>query len=577
MARNVADGLWEMLVAAGVRRCYGIVGDALNPVIDALRRNGSIDFVHVRNEEYGAFAAVAEARLAGNPVAVCGTAGPGVVHLVNGLIDARRERAPVIAIAGDVESSVLDTEALEELNPYKFFDTAALYIGRLVNPEQLRPLVSTAITTAVAERGPVVISVPGDVAMAAAPSAPLRVPLPATTIGPASDADVAAMAALINQADTVAIFGGDGCAEAQDEVRELAARLKAPVGYSLKGKAWLEHDNPNAVGMTGLLGYGGCHGAINNADLLLMLGTDFPFSDFLPHKDVKTIQVDRDPGHIGRRAPLELGVVGDVAATLRALAPQVEDKHGDQFLREHVAETERWRKRLGHYVTKGPGIKPIRPEYLAALLSELADDDAIFTVDTGTPCIWAARHIEYGRGRRMLGSFTWASMADAAPYAFGAALAFPGRQVIALCGDGGFTMGGLGDLLTQVQRKVRVVNVILNNGMLDFVNIEQQEAGFVPYGTDFVNPDFSQVATAMGARGIRVEEPGDLRAALQTALAHVGGPVVLDVVVDHYALALPSHVPVKTAEGFTLSLAKQVLTGKLDTVIETAEHNVRLL
>jgi pyruvate dehydrogenase (quinone) len=577
MARNVADGMWEMLVAAGVRRCYGIVGDALNPVIDALRRNGSVDFVHVRNEEYGAFAAVAEARLTGNPVAVCGTAGPGVVHLVNGLIDARKERAPVIAIAGDVESSLLDTEALEELNPYKFFDTAALYIGRLVNPEQLRPLVSTAITTAVAERGPVVIAVPGDVAVASAPSGSLRVPLPATTIGAASDEDVAAMAVLINQADTVAIFGGDGCAEAQDEVRALAARLKAPVGYSLKGKAWLEHDNPNAVGMTGLLGYGGCHGAINNADLLLMLGTDFPFSEFLPDKTVKTIQVDRDPGHIGRRAPLELGVVGDVAATLRALAPQVADKYGDHFLREHVAETERWRKRLGHYVTKGPGIKPIRPEYLAALLSELADDDAIFTVDTGTPCIWAARHIEYGRDRRMLGSFTWASMADAAPYAFGAALAFPGRQVIALCGDGGFTMGGLGDLLTQVQRKARVVNVILNNGMLDFVNIEQQEAGFVPYGTDFVNPDFSQVATAMGARGIRVEEPGDLRAALQAALAHADGPVVLDVVVDHYALALPSHVPVKTAEGFTLSLAKQVLTGKLDTVIETAEHNVRLL
>ena len=226
MARNVADGMWEMLVAAGVRRCYGIVGDALNPVIDALRRNGSVDFVHVRNEEYGAFAAVAEARLTGNPVAVCGTAGPGVVHLVNGLIDARKERAPVIAIAGDVESSLLDTEALEELNPYKFFDTAALYIGRLVNPEQLRPLVSTAITTAVAERGPVVIAVPGDVAVADAPSGSLRVPLPATTIGAASDEDVAAMAVLINQADTVAIFGGDGCAQAQDEVRALAARLR---------------------------------------------------------------------------------------------------------------------------------------------------------------------------------------------------------------------------------------------------------------------------------------------------------------------------------------------------------------
>jgi pyruvate dehydrogenase (quinone) len=302
-----------MLASAGVRRCYGIVGDALNPVIDALRRNGSVDFVHVRHEEYGVFAAVAEARLTGNPVAVCGTAGPGVAHLINGLLDARKERAPVIAIAGDVELSLLDSGALEELNPYTFFAAAALYIGRLVNPGQLRSLVSTAITTAVAERGPVVISLPGDVAAADAPSVSLRVPLPATTIGAASAADLAAMADLINQAETVAIFGGDGCAQAQDEVRELAARLKAPVGYSFKGKPWLEYDNPNAVGMTGLLGYGGCHAAINNADVLLMLGTDFPFTDFLPRKKVKTIQVDRDPGKIGRRAPLELGVVGDAA------------------------------------------------------------------------------------------------------------------------------------------------------------------------------------------------------------------------------------------------------------------------
>ncbi len=577
MAKSVAEGMWEMLAAAGVRRCYGIVGDALNPMVDALRRNGSVDFVHVRHEEYGVFAAVAEARLTGNPVVVCGTAGPGVTHLINGLIDARKERAPVIAIAGDVESSLLDSGALEELNPYKFFDTAALYIGRLVNPQQLRSMVSTAITTAVAERGPVVISVPGDVAAADAPSVSLQVPLPARTIGAPAAADLDAMAEMINSAETVAIFGGDGCAEAQDEVRDLAARLRAPVGYSFKGKAWLEYDNPNAVGMTGLLGYGGCHSAINSADVLLMLGTDFPFSDFLPHETVKTIQVDRDPAHIGRRAPLELAVVGDVAATLRALAPRVRDKHADHFLREHVTQTEHARRRLAHYVTKGPGIKPIRPEFVAALLSELADDDAIFTVDTGTPCIWAARHIEYGPDRRLFGSLTWASMASASPNAFGAALSFPGRQVIALCGDGGFTMLGLGDLLTQVHRKTRVVNVIFNNGMLDFVNIEQQEAGFVPFGTDFVNPDFSQVAAAFGARGIRVEEPGDVRDALSAALAHTAGPVVVDVVVEPYALALPSHVPLSTAKGFTLSMLKQVLSGKLDDVIETVEHNVRLL
>jgi pyruvate dehydrogenase (quinone) len=577
MARNVADALWEMLSAAGVKRCYGIVGDALNPVIDALRRNGSVDFVHVRHEEYGAFAAVAEASLTGQPVAVCGTAGPGVTHLINGLIDARKERAPVIAIAGDVESSLIDSEALEELNPYQFFATASLYTGRLVNPHQLRTVVGTAITTALAQRGPTVISLPGDVAAAHAPAGSIAIPVPAATIGPASPADLDAMAALVNDAATVAIFGGDGCRDAQAEVRALAAKLKAPVGYSLKGKQWLEHDNPNAVGMTGLLGYGGCWGAINHADVLLMLGTDFPFSEFLPHKDVKIVQVDRDPGHLGRRAPLALGVVGDVKSTVSALLPMVQDKHSDKFLHPYLERTEHFAKTLQHYVTKGPGLKPIRPEYLAATLSELADDDALFFADTGTAVIWAARHIKYGPNRRLFGSFTWASMASASPNAFGAQLAFPGRQTIALCGDGGFTMLGLGDLLTQVQRKAPVVNVILNNGSLDFVNIEQQEGGFLPFGTQFTNPDFSKVAEAMGAKGIRIEEPGDLRDGVAAALAHKEGPVVVDVLVDKFALSRPAHVPVDTAKGFTLSLAKQAVTGKMDEVIASIEHNVRLL
>jgi len=577
MAKTVADGLWEMLVAAGVRRCYGIVGDALNPVIDALRRNGSVDFVHVRHEEYGAFAAVADARLTGQPVAVCGTAGPGVVHLVNGLLDARKEGAPVIAIAGDVETSVLDSDTLEELNPYVFFAAAALYTGRLVNPGQLRAVVTSAITAAVAGRGPVVISLPGDVAAAEAPAGSLAVALPATVPGAARASDLAAMAALINEAQTVAIFGGDGCSDAAAQVRTLAGKLNAPVGYSLKGKQWLEHDNPNAVGMTGLLGYGGCWGAINHADVLLMLGTDFPFSEFLPRKKVKTIQVDRNPAHLGRRAPLELGVAGDVAATVDALLPMVAAKNDDAFLRKHVRETERFHKTLQHYVTKGPVIKPIRPEYLAAVLSELADEDALFFADTGTACIWAARHITYGGQRRLFGSFSWASMANAAPNAFGAQLAFPGRQTIALCGDGGFTMLALGDLLTQVQRQAPVVHVVLNNGMLDFVNIEQQEAGFIPFGAAFDNPDFSRVAEALGARGMRIEEPGDVRDGLQAALSHKGGPVVVDVLVDRYALARPVHVPAKTAAGFTLSLARQALHGQMDDVIATIQHNVRLL
>jgi pyruvate dehydrogenase (quinone) len=577
MSGKVADLLWEMLANAGVKRCYGIVGDALNPVIDGLRRNGRIEFIHVRHEEYGVFAAVAEAYLTGNPVAVCGTAGPGVTHLFNGLMDARKEGAAIIAIAGDVETSLIDTEALEELNPYKFFEAASLYTGRLVNPDQARSVVNTAILTAVLEKGPTVISIPGDVASAdvADRSAAITIPNPAV-LRP-SDADLSQLVKMIDDAKTVAIFGGDGCRDARDEVVELASRLKAPVGYSFRGKQWLEHDNPNAVGMTGLLGYGGAYGAIHEAELLLLLGTDFPFPEFLPGHSVKKVQIDKNPKHIGRRTQVDLGLVGDIKATVAALLGSVRDKTNDSFLRKQIAETNSFHDLLQHYVEKGPEIKPIRPEFLAATLNDLASDDAMFFADTGTACIWMARHITGSKNRRLFGSFTWASMANAAPNAFGAQLAYPGRQTIALTGDGGFTMLGLGDLLTQVERKSPVVQIILNNGSLDFVNIEQQEAGVIPFGVKFDNPDFAKVAEAMGAKGIRLEDPGDVRDGLAEALAHKDGPVVVDAVVDPFALSLPTHVPFHTAKGFTMSMAKQVWNGKMDDVIKTIERNVRLV
>jgi len=578
MSKNVADILWDMLVSAGVKRCYGIVGDALNPVIDALRRNGKVEFIHVRHEEYGVFAAVAEAYLTGDPVVVCGTAGPGVTHLFNGLMDARKEGAAIIAIAGDVETKLIDTAALEELNPYKFFDTASLYVGRVVNPEQARAVFTTAILTAVVDKGPTVISLPGDIASSNAPDHAFHeVAIPAAPVFRPADSDLDKLAGMIESAGKVAIFGGDGCREARAEVLELARKLKAPVGYSFRGKQWLEHDNPNAVGMTGLLGYGGAYKAIHDADLVLLLGTDFPFSEFLPGDDVKKVQIDRNPKHIGRRTAVDLALVGDIQATVTALLPKVREKSETRFLEKHVAETGSFHELLQHYVEKGPDIKPIRPEFLAATLSDLASDDAMFFVDTGTACIWSARHLKGGTNRRIFGSFSWASMANAAPNAFGAQLAFPGRQTIALCGDGGFTMLGLGDLLTQVQRKTPVVQIILNNESLDFVNIEMQEAGVIPFGVEFKNPNFAKVAEAMGAKGIRIEDPGDVREGLAEALAHKSGPVVVDAVVDPYALSLPSHIPFRTAQGFTLSMAKQVLSGKMDSVIKTIERNVRLV
>src|ERR1700678_2025517 len=428
MSKKVADVLWEMLAKAGVKRCYGIVGDALNPVVDALRRNGKIEFVLVRNEEYGAFAAVAEAYFTGNPVAVCGTAGPGVVHLFNGLMDARKEGAPIIAIAGDVESSIIDTSALEEINPYKFFEAASLYTARLVNPEQARAVISTAIVTAILEKGPTVIAIPGDIASAEAPDQPTDFTIAAPAVLRPSDTDLQKLVRMIDEAKTVAIFGGDGCREGRDEVVELARKLKAPVGYAFRGKQWLEHDNPNAVGMTGLIGYGGAYGAINGADLLLLLGTDFPFSEFLPGHKVKKVQIDKNPKHIGRRTAVDLGLVGDIKPTVAALLKSVSQKTDDKFLKKHIADTNSFHNLLQHYVQKGPGIKPIRPEFLAATLSDLADDDAMFFADTGTACIWLGRHGNGGAHRRLFGSFSWASGGNAAPNAFGAQLAYPGRQ-----------------------------------------------------------------------------------------------------------------------------------------------------
>jgi pyruvate dehydrogenase (quinone) len=343
-------------------------------------------------------------------------------------MDARKEGAPIIAIAGDVETSILDTFTLEELNPYKFFDTASLYTARVVNPEQARSVFNTAILTAILEKGPTVISLPGNIASMDVEVDSTQITIPAIPLLRPADPDLNRLVEMIDDAKTVTIFGGDGCRYAHDEVIELAERLKAPVGYALRGKQWLEHANPNAVGMTGLIGYGGAYGAINEAELLLLLGTDFPFSEFLPGDKVKKVQIDKNPKHIGRRTTVDLGLVGDIKATVNALLERVREKTDRRFLEKHIAETNSFHGLLQHYVDKGPGIKPIRPEFLAKTLSDLASDDALFFADTGTAVIWLARHISGGRDRRLFGSFSWASMANAAPNAFGAQLAYPGKR-----------------------------------------------------------------------------------------------------------------------------------------------------
>lgn len=576
MARTVADDLWEMLAQAGVKRCYGIVGDALNPIMTALAKRDDIEFIHVRNEEWGAFAASAEANFTGAPVAVCGTAGPGATHLLNGLLDAFHERCPVITVAGDVETSLMDLAPIEEINPKDLFCTASLWTGRVVNPVQARGVFVNAIRTAIIERGPTVISLPGDVAAAHSVGGKVNFHIPAVPRPNPHEDDLATIADLVNDADKVTIFGGDGCRDSTADVIALAEKLKAPVGFSYKGKAWLEADNPNAVGMTGLLGYGGCFHAIKSADLILMLGTDFPFPSFLEAGGAKIVQIDIHPQHVGRRAPIAAGSVADVGAFAQALLPRVNPKSDDSHLAHALKVSEEWKKKLNVYVEGGDKRSPIRPEYVAATLNDLMDDDAVVTVDTGTPCMWSSRHMVFRGDRRLFGSFSWASMASASPNAFGISLAAPGRQVVALCGDGGFTMLGLGDLITEVQHKSRIVHVVFNNGALDFVEIEQQEAGMVPFGTDLPNPNFAKIAEAFGAKGIRVEDPAQLRPAIEEALAYTTGPVVLDIVVDRAALAMPSHVPVEAAVGFTLSFAKRILHGDASEVLKTATHNYKL-
>jgi pyruvate dehydrogenase (quinone) len=574
MSESVADVLWSMLAGAGVKRCYGIVGDALNPVIDALRRDGRVEFIQVRNEEAGVFAAVAEASLTGNLVAVCGTAGPGVMHLLNGLMDAQREGVPVIAIAGDTVSSSIDSGTLEEINPYTTFQIASLYTGRLVNPAQTRTVVQTAIRTALSEQGPTVIAVPGDIAVRSVPEGSYQAVTYNLPLLRPRDEDLRRLAKMIDEAGSVTIFGGDGCRDAHDEVVALAEKLQAPVGYAYRGKQWLEWGNPNAVGMTGLLGWGGAYEAMQHCDLCLLLGTNFPLNDFYPKKP-KKVQVDRRPAIIGRRTHIDMGLVGDIKDTVAALLPLVAQKHEPHHLNRALKTTKKWRKNLSHYVTRGPELTPIRPEYLVSTIDELASDDAVVCADTGTACIWTARYITAKEQRNIFGSFSWASMANAMPNTMGAALAYPGRQAIGICGDGGLSML-MGDLLTIAERQLPVKLVVLDNSGFQFVHIEMEEAGIQPYGTKFANPNLAKVAESIGLTGIRVEDPGEVRDAVTQLLAKPG-PALLDAVVEPYALSLPSHVSFGEAEGFSLSLAKQGLSGNLDDVAQTIKQNIHLV
>ena len=575
--KNVAHALWSMLHAAGVRRVYGIPGDAMNGILVGLREFPDIEFIHVRNEEAGVFAANAEAFITGVPAAVCGTSGPGATHLVNGLFDALHERVPVFAIAGDTSPQYIGSGIVEEVDVSTAYADCTLFHGRVELAEQAPAVFRQALHTMLVKRGPVLVALSSEVALEDWPDATL-IPAAARTarpvVSPAPE-DVEAVAGLIANAKSIMIFGGDGCRASRDAVIALADHLKAPIGYSWRGKTALEADNPFAVGMSGLLGWGGCFKAMRTADLILQIGSDWPFVPF--YKDsVGVVQVDIRAEVLGRHTPrLDRGVVADAGEFCRAIMDAVPARTDRHFLDHILDHHEKRVHSIGHYVRTGEKHHPIRPEYLASVLDDVAADDAVFTVDTGTPFIWSARYLEMRGTRQIFASSTWASMANAMPNAMGVALAQPGRQVIALCGDGGLSML-LGDLLTIAERQLDVNLLVFHNGMLDFVDIEFQEAGLVPFGTTLWTPNFAEVAKAIGIGGIRIEDPKDVRAGLEQALG-TKGPVLIDAVVDKHALGMPPVVTPSMAAKFGVSQIRQLLHGHAEDVIEEDFHNLGLL
>ncbi|MDT9692532.1 pyruvate dehydrogenase [Streptomyces sp. P9(2023)] len=575
MARqNVAEQFVDILVRAGVRRLYGVVGDSLNPVVDAIRRTRDIDWIQVRHEEAAAFAAGAEAQITGRLTACAGSCGPGNLHLINGLYDAHRSMAPVLALASHIPSSEIGLGYFQETHPDRLFTECSHYSELISNPQQMPRLLQTAIQHAVGQSGVSVVSLPGDIASAPAPDRAWQTALVTSrpTVRP-GDAEIDELVRMIDEAERVTLFCGSGTAGAHAEVMQFAERVKSPVGHALRGKEWIQYDNPFDVGMSGLLGYGAAYEATHECDLLILLGTDFPYNAFLPD-DVKIVQVDVRPEHLGRRSKLDLAVWGDVRETLRCLTPRVRAKTDrrflDKMLKKHADALEGVVKAYTRKVDKHV---PIHPEYVASVLDELADDDAVFTVDTGMCNVWAARYISPNGRRRIIGSFSHGSMANALPQAIGAQFTDRGRQVISMSGDGGFSML-MGDFLTLVQYDLPVKIVLFNNSSLGMVELEMLVSGLPSYGTTNRNPDFAAVARAAGAYGVRVEKPKHLAGALKDAFKHKG-PALVDIVTDPNALSIPPKISREMVSGFALSASKVVLDGGVGRMVQMARSNLR--
>ena len=572
---TVADQFAETLAAAGVKRIYGVVGDSLNGLTDAIRRQGKIEWVHVRHEEVAAFAAGAEAHLTGALAVCAGSCGPGNLHLINGLFDCHRSRVPVLAVAAHIPSAEIGASYFQATHPESLFKECSHYCELVSGAHQMPRTLEAAIREAVGRRGVSVVVIPGDVALQRAADAPppkLAGLLPPQPVVAPAAADLDRLAALLNGEGRVTILCGSGCAGAHSELLALGDRLKAPMVHAMRGKEHIEWDNPYDVGMTGLIGFSSGYYAMLDCDVLLMLGTDFPYRQFYPSGGgVRVAQVDIRPEQIGRRRAVDLAVVGDVKATLQGLLPRLEEKRDYARLTQAQQHYAKARRELDE-LAAGSRRDIIHPQQVAKAISDHAAADAIFTCDVGLPTVWAARYLAMNGRRRLLGSFWHGSMANAMAQAIGAQKTLPDRQVVSLSGDGGFTML-MGDFISLAQLKLPVKVFVFNNGALGFIELEQKSTGFLVYGTKLDNPNFAAMAQAIGIRGIRLANPADVDDGISEALAHEG-PVLVDAIVARTELAMPPAITVEMAKGFSLYMVKAIMSGRADEIVDLAKTNL---
>ena len=569
MKQTVAAYIAKTLEQAGVKRIWGVTGDSLNGLSDSLNRMGTVAWMPTRHEEVAAFAAGAEAQLTGELAVCAGSCGPGNLHLINGLFDCHRNRVPVVAIAAHIPSSEIGSGYFQETHPQELFRECSHYCELVSTPEQIPQVLAIAMHKAILNRGVSVIVLPGDVALKPAPEeATTSWYAPSEPVVTPNDEELKKLAQVLRYSSNIALMCGSGCAGAHEELVQFAATLKAPIVHALRGKEHVEYDNPYDVGMTGLIGFSSGYHTMMNADTLILLGTQFPYRAFYP-TDAKIIQIDINPASLGSHSKVDMAMVGDIKATLRALLPLLEEKTDRRFLDKALDDYREARKGLDDLAK--PGKEIIHPQYLAQQISHYADDDAVFTCDVGTPTVWAARYLKMNGKRRLIGSFNHGSMANAMPQALGAKAADPSRQVIAMCGDGGFSML-MGDFLTIAQMKLPVKIVVFNNSTLGFVAMEMKAGGYLTDGTELGENNFARIAEACGITGIRVEKSEDLDAALQRAFT-IGGPVLIDAVVAKEELAMPPQIKMEQAKGFSLYMLRAIINGRGDEVMELAKTN----